>query len=186
MRMSQEEKQNSRRRIVSSAARMIRERGIDGASVADVMNDAGLTHGGFYRHFETKDALLAAALDASFGDMTTLFDELGGPVAVDAFVRYYLSDEHVDHASLGCPVAALASEVTRQSDSLKQTFGAGVRRMIGRLAAGTEGSKPAAARAAAARRLAMMVGSVVIARASDPVTAQVILDACRQASHRQA
>jgi len=70
MRVSREEMEKSHARIVAGAARLLRERGIENTSVADVMNDAGLTHGGFYRHFKTKDDLLIAALDKAFADLT--------------------------------------------------------------------------------------------------------------------
>ena len=174
MRMSREEKDNSYQRIVAGASRRLRERGFAGTSVADAMQDAGLTHGGFYRHFETKDGLLGAALEAAFDEILSLFDETGEPGRADAFQAFYLSKKHVDDAGPGCPAAALASEAARGSDALKRTFGAGIRRMVDALSEGADG------RPAAARRLAMLVGGVALARASDPATAKLILAACRE------
>ncbi len=185
MRVSQQEKDRTHERIVSSAARLLRERGIEGASVADVMTDAGLTHGGFYRHFDSKDALVAAALESAFGEIERiLVAHVEGPEldkAADSFQQLYLSDEHVGSREFGCPAVALGGDVARGSAALKAQFGAGVSRMISKLAKALTGT-PAARRKAAARRLAMMAGAVMIARASDPVTAHEVLVACRSHS----
>lgn len=176
MRVSREEKDRTYERIVASAARLFRARGLDGASVADVMHDAGLTHGGFYRHFPSKDALHEAALEASFHEIFALLDV--EEAAPDLFQAYYLSKKHIDHPERGCPAAALASDVSRQPASLKRAFGMGIRRMIDRLATGSTAPETAR-RTEATRRLATMVGAAMIARASDPVTAKAVLAACR-------
>ena len=191
MRVSREEKARSHARIVAAAARLVRERGIENAGVADVMREAGLTHGGFYRHFDDKDALVAAALELAFDEILA---RLGAPPADDApangaaandaaqagadFRAFYLSEGHLERPGLGCPVAALGGEVARGPAALRTAFGAGVRRMIAALARGTPGTTPDA-RARASRELAMLVGALMIARASDPVTAREVLAACR-------
>ena len=191
MRVSREEKARSRARIVAAAARLVRERGLEGTGVADVMRDAGLTHGGFYRHFDDKDALVAAALEASFDDILARLDATpadgaaadhatpdgAAPVGAD-FRAFYLSEGHVERPGIGCPVAALGGEVARGAAALRTAFGAGVRRMIAALARGTPGTTPDA-RARASRELAMLVGALMIARASDPATAREVLTACR-------
>ena len=177
MRASQEEKGRSRARIVASAARLVRQRGVEGASVGDVMRDAGLTHGGFYKHFGSKEALLAAALDRAFDETA---EKLGPGLPADeaaavsaGFQDFYLSDGHVASPSVGCPVAALSGDVARGAAALKASFGAGVRRVVALLARGASGSERAR-RARATRQLAMMAGAVMIARASDPDTAREV------------
>jgi TetR/AcrR family transcriptional repressor of nem operon len=186
MRVSQAEKEKSRTRIIDSAARMLRERGVEGASVADVMSDAGLTHGGFYRHFDSKDSLVRAALDSAFDQMVARLDPadrssggetLSGDLA--AFEALYLSDAHVAAPGRGCPVAALAGDVGRTGDDVRGTFAQGVRRIVSGMANQLSGSR-AQRQARAWRQLAMMAGAVAIARASDPETAAEVLEACRQ------
>lgn len=182
MRMSQDEKDRSHARIVASAAKLARERGVEGASVNDVMKDAGLTHGGFYKHFESKDALLAAALDRAFADIAAMLDaqisDGGAAAGGAAFQAYYLSDGHVANPAIGCPIAALGGDVARGAAALKAHFGAGVRRIVDLLARGKSGADQAR-RIRATRDLAMMAGAVMIARASDPGTAREVLEACR-------
>ena len=177
MRMSQEEKGKSRTRIVASAARLIRERGLDGASVAEVMKDAGLTHGGFYKHFDTKDGLVETALESAFSELVSCLSGGDAEQALATFRARYLSREHMERPSLGCPVAALGSETARGSASLKRAFGAGVRRMVDALSRGRTGS-PGARRTAALREFSLLVGAMVIARASDPELADEVLSAC--------
>ncbi|TPG35855.1 TetR/AcrR family transcriptional regulator [Mycobacterium hodleri] len=180
--MSQQEKDRSHQRIVASAARLMRERGLDGAGVAEVMKDAGMTAGGFYRHFASKDDLAAAAVGAAFEQTLARFDahdEHAQTVdTVAEFERFYLSESHVDNPGYGCPIAALAGELSR-SPALETPMTAGVEATIARLTAGRSGS-PRDDRAEAAARLAMMAGAVAIARASDPVTAQFVLGSVRE------
>ena len=174
--MSQAEKERTHVRIVENAARMLRERGLQGTGVADLMREAGLTHGGFYKHFDSKDALVESALEAAFGDIVALVEN------ADELARYqalYLSQAHVENPGRGCPVAALGQEVARGSTELKATFGRGVNRIIAAVAARLRGS-PSARRQAAIRDLCTMVGAVVVARASDQRTADEVLAACRE------
>lgn len=184
MRVSQEEKDRSHGRIVESAARLVRERGIDSTSVADVMGDAGMTHGGFYRHFDTKEALLAAALDSAFDQILSLLetqpDDDKPQASVPEYQAHYLSQAHVDAPGMGCPIASLGADVARSSDALKSVFGAGVERTIATLAKDKSGPKTER-RALAAQELALMVGAVTLARAADPATARIVLEACRAA-----
>ncbi len=184
MRVSQDEKDRSRSRIVTAAARLLRERGTAGASVADVMGEAGMTHGGFYRHFDTKEALLALALQAAFeglqSDLDRRFEDGTPEAAVAGFHTCYLSGGHVDRPGIGCPVAAAGADIGRGPDALKRPFGEGVNRIVAALARGMKGSARAR-RARAMRELAMLAGAVIIARASDPDTAREVLAACRHA-----
>lgn len=167
---------------MEGAARLVRERGIEATSVADVMSAAGLTHGGFYRHFADKEALLLAALEAAFAERLAVLEQRfrdGTPAEAVARNRDdYLSEGHLRTAGIGCPMPALAGEIARAAPALKAAHGANVRRFVAALARGMPGSG-AAAEASAARELAMLVGGLLLARASDPATATLILRACR-------
>ncbi len=182
MRVSQEEKERTHGKIVASAARLLRERGVDNTSVADVMTDAGLTHGGFYRHFETKDDMVSAAIDSAFDQVLAMLAdsrESGSEEpSIDAFAAVYLSDGHVTHPGVGCPVAALSTDVARAPQSVRQRFSSGVKRLVQALAAIGKGGA-AQRRIRAYRQLAMMAGAVMIARSSDDETAAEVLRACR-------
>ncbi|MBY0294826.1 MAG: TetR/AcrR family transcriptional regulator, partial [Methylobacterium sp.] len=158
MRVSKEAAAASRARIVAAASRLLRERGVEATSIADVMAAAGLTHGGFYKHFGSKDDLVAAAVGAAFAGHAERFAErraaLGAQVALRAYLDEYLSPEHVAHPGLGCPVAALGAEAGRSSAAVADAFARGVEETIARfLTAAPPGSDAATARAAAIRRL---------------------------------
>ena len=111
------------RKILKDASRRVRAEGITGAAVSSVMRDAGLTHGGFYKHFGSKDDLLTESLSAAFqetADRLTQAAEKSPPGAAwKAIVKAYLSAEHCEHAERGCPLAALASELARADNSVK-------------------------------------------------------------------
>jgi len=182
MRVTQQEMEASHGRIVEGAARLLRERGVRSTSVADAMNEAGMTHGGFYRHFKTKDDLVIEALRRSFNDFAQpleLRQQIESPQAVAAeYKALYLSEGHVENPGFGCPMPALGAEVGRESDAVKAEFTAGMRRVISALAAAEDGT-PEQREAAALRQLAMLVGAVVLARGADAVTGRQVLDACR-------
>lgn len=183
MRMSQAEKDKSHERIVASASRLLRERGIDGASVSDVMKDAGLTHGGFYKHFPNKDAMVASALDDAFESFIAMLDSADS-YAGNAYRDLYLSDTHVSNPGIGCPIAALGQDVARGSEELKAVFGRNVDQLTDALAETKEGSA-AARKSDAIRQLCMLVGAVVVARACDPQTAEQVLSAVATADPGQ-
>jgi len=171
MRMSREATAGSKARIVAAAAKLLRERGIEGASVADVMHEAGMTHGGFYKHFESKEALAEAAMRSVFRDTAGRFDareaEAGWPAAVQAYVDDYLSQRHIENPGLGCPVAAIGADAGRRPETLSPAFAEGAEALIERLTRAAPGGG-AEARAQAIRRLTMLVGAVVVARAVGP------------------
>ncbi|MHA7652217.1 TetR/AcrR family transcriptional regulator [Mycobacterium sp. ML4] len=175
MRMSQAEKDKTHARIVTGASRLLRERGVDGASVSDIMKEAGLTHGGFYKHFDSKDALVESALDAAFATFAALLDG-DQPDAAPAFRELYLSGKHIRNPGRGCPVATLGQDVARSSKQLKRAFGRGVAQIVDALAKDMNGTAEAR-RVAAFQQFSMLVGAVVIARASDPQTADEVLSA---------
>ena len=182
MRMSQDEKAKSYERIVENASRRFRQRGLDGTSVADVMNDAGMTHGGFYKHFESKDALIMRALDDAFSETIAELDRGDPHQAFASYKAIYLSHDHIAERSKGCPVAALGSEIARGSAELRVAFGAGVRRLINSISRLKRGSAKSR-RDAALREFSMMAGAIIIARASDPEFALEVLAACRKEPH---
>ncbi|KAB1071720.1 TetR/AcrR family transcriptional regulator [Methylobacterium planeticum] len=173
MRMSKEAAAASKVRIIEVASRLLRERGIEATSIADVMAAAGMTHGGFYKHFQSKDELVTAALDAAFASHVERFDrrreENGTQAALDAYVDEYLSPEHVTHAGFGCPVAALGADAGRSSAVVSSAFSRGTEDIIERyVRSAPAGSDVTTSRRAAIRRLAAMVGAVVIARGVGP------------------
>lgn len=180
MRVSQAEMEKSHERIVASAARLFRERGIENTSVADIMKDAGLTHGGFYRHFENKDALTVAALQEAFEQIFARLHDRKSPSqgARESFRKQYVSRQHADNPGMGCPIAALANDVARGTNELRIAFGSGVRRAAAVLSADKPGADEERL-TQGMRELAMMAGAVMIARASDPETGRRILSACR-------
>ena len=117
-------KQLTHERIVDAAARAIRRAGFDGVGVAEVMKEAGLTHGGFYAHFASRDALICEALERAGQDGTERVAQgrasrqARGASPLRAFVEQYLSEQHLAAAEQGCPVAALASEMPRQTGAV--------------------------------------------------------------------
>src|SRR3954467_1835598 len=117
MKESREQAAQNRERIVEAAARLFRERGFDGIGVADLMNEAGLTHGGFYGHFSSKDDLIAEASARALGSSLAQFSELARRRAADplaAIATAYLSKGHRDNPGEGCVLAALGADVSRQ------------------------------------------------------------------------
>ena len=116
MRYEPEHKTRTRDRIVRNAARKLRAEGLSGSGVASVMKASGLTVGGFYKHFRSKDELLAEAIAQAFSDSEMVYASLKNVPREDRWkeiVRLYLSPEHCDHSDTGCPVAALAPEIAR-------------------------------------------------------------------------
>ena len=182
LRVTQQAMDEGHRRIVEGASRLLRERGIRGTSVADAMQEADLTHGGFYRHFKSKDDLVIEALRRAFDDFTTpleLRQELETPADVAAqFKALYLSDDHLQNPGQGCPMPTTASEMARESLPVRTEFAVGLQRVVAALAKAKDGSD-GAREAAALKDICLMVGAVLLARASDPETAERVLLACR-------
>ena len=123
MRYRPEHKGEVHRRIVGDASRRIRAEGLTGAAVSSVMREAGLTHGGFYKHFESKDELLRESLSEAFRQMAECLAVAAGEAepgtAWKTVVKAYLSPEHCDHRESGCPLAALAPELARADEAIK-------------------------------------------------------------------
>jgi len=123
MRYAPEHKAETHRKIVKDAARRVRAEGITGAAVSAVMRDAGLTTGGFYKHFENKDELLIESLSEAFREIAARLAQVAESsrpeTAWKAIVKIYLSPEHCDHVECGCPLAALAPELARADQAMK-------------------------------------------------------------------
>ena len=178
-------KQITHERIVDTAARAIRRGGFNGVGVADIMKEAGLTHGGFYAHFESRDALVCEALDRAGRDSaqrlakSALLRRARGGSAFQAFVERYLSDAHLSALESGCPVAALASEMPRQSPEVSAAAAQRVRSLVAAVRdVLPTGSPPEAAGAVAAQ----LVGALQLARAlGDNAEGKALLAATRHA-----
>jgi len=162
-RMSREEKARTHARIVEVAAGMFRENGIAATGVADVMKAAGLTHGGFYRHFASKDDLVAAAIAHA---VTTSLAELEGAeglvaktAALKRYIDLYLSGEHVGNPRDGCPLAALGPEAPRSPPRISNALDEGSVAAVRALASAMDGR-----REAASSLMATLLGTVVMAR----------------------
>ena len=177
-------KEETHERIVEAAARAIRRHGYAGLGVADVMKDAGLTHGGFYAHFESRDALLVEALERAGRESadsvarSTAQRAAQGISPFRALVDAYLADRHLVSMDSGCPVAALGSDMPRQSDLVREASAQRVRRLVDRVNA----ALPEAHRASASVVAGTLVGSLQIARAlGNTAEGRAMLAGARQA-----
>lgn len=181
MRYPAEDTAERHERILDAASTMFRRNGFDGVSVATVMKAAGLTHGAFYAHFESKDAMAAASVERALEEMLTLVDdasETDDPLA--AFVARYLSAHHRDNPADGCAMAALAPEIARGSGPVRHTFTTQVRALIERVAGTLLPARRSNARAEAITVLSTLVGALTLARAvDDPSLSAEILTANR-------
>jgi TetR/AcrR family transcriptional repressor of nem operon len=134
MRLSREAKVQHHDEITSAASKMLRERGIERTSVAGLMNAVGLTHGGFYRHFKSKDELVALSAAKAFEEVVERFEtrtkKSGAKAAVAEYVLEYLSDTHRDDPTIGCIIAACGPEASRQGEAVREAFSAGISRLI--------------------------------------------------------
>lgn len=178
MRHSQEEKAKSRERIVEIAARRMREEGLDKPGVAEIMRDVGMTHGGFYKHFQSRDDLVATAVESAMLDgnrklrevITTADDPLS------AFVDWYVSTGHVADPGDGCAVAALSCDTPRAGERVRDAYQQQVERYLAAL------EQILGSRERATVALATVVGAVTVARAvNTPALSEEILKDVRTA-----
>jgi TetR/AcrR family transcriptional repressor of nem operon len=174
---SQSEKTRNHDRIVEIAARRIREQGTDGPGVAEIMRDAGLTHGGFYKHFGSRDELVAEAAQRSYEESARALDGVleDADDPLRAFVDWYLSDTHRDDPGSGCAVVALGGDAARADETIRAAYTAQVRRYLGRLGELMDSGDDTVA-------LSTLVGAVLLSRAvSDPDLSERILRDAREA-----
>lgn len=182
MRVSRQQATENRKRVLDVAGTLFREKGFDGVGVADVMKAAGLTHGGFYGQFASKDDLAAQALAGAMEQAAGRWRGRADASPEDPFgaiVGFYLSRTHRDGMAGGCPISALGGEVTRQSPAVRASFTEGFEKLTDILAGSLpeEGDR----RRKALTIMATIAGAVVLARAvDDEQLSDAILGAARQ------
>ncbi len=184
MRYDADHKRRTRKRVLQEAAKAIRADGPQGVAVAGVMAKAGLTHGGFYAHFKSKDELVAAAIDEMFTDAATRFfiatNGVSPEVGMVRYVNFYLSREHRDARETGCPVAALSADLSRLGGSARERYGQGVASLTAKLEGQLLALDHTDAVQIAPSLVAELVGALSMARAvSDPEQSENILRASR-------
>ena len=181
MKVSREQADQNRERIVEAAAQLFRERGFDGIGVADLMKEAGLTHGGFYGHFSSKEDLIAEASARALTRSLALWRDAAEGASGDplsAVAGAYLTRRHRDNPGAGCLLAALGPDVSRQGPTVRRAVTDYVRSAVDLLVTLVPGKSKAAKRKKAIGTYATLVGAMVIARAvDDRALSQEILDA---------
>ena len=179
MRVSRAEAAENRQRIIEVASKLFRERGFDGIGVADLMKSAGLTHGGFYGNFASKEDLMAlACAHALESSLNTLHEavEQSGEKALSVLATAYLSPAHRDSPADGCALAALGAESARHGVPVRGAFTRSVRSVVDVLTSLMQGNSRRAKRERAFATYASLVGAIVLARAvDDPVLSDEIL-----------
>lgn len=184
VKVSREEAARNRERIIEAAARLFREKGFDGIGVADLMKDVGLTHGGFYGHFGSKDDLEVEACKRALNRSLTLWTKRseaarGDPLS--AITDAYLTARHRDDPGAGCLLAALGSDVSRRAPGVRRAVTDYLSSAFDLLAALVPGKSKAARRRKAIGTYASLVGALVLARAvDDDGLSREILDAVRE------
>ncbi len=184
--MSVKQTAETHARILQVAGKLFRERGFDGIGVADLMKSAGLTHGAFYTHFESKDALASHVSEHVLKQTTCAWSEIaeagGDDIGFETFISSYLSKHHRDDPGSGCLIAALGGDVSRQGPPVRRAFTAGLRPMIDFLTQFAAGRSRAAKRERALVTLATLVGTIMLARAVDDADlSDEVLEAARAA-----
>ena len=168
MRYSKEHKTQTHARIVKRASVKLREKGAHGIGVADLMKEAGLTHGGFYAHFDSRDALVIEAfthaMDRSTEHWQKQTEAAPEERRLSTIVNSYLSTLHRDNPGQGCAVPTLGAEIARESTKTRRAFAARMQQMIEMLAKQFHGVPPKTARKQAMAAMATMMGSLVMAR----------------------
>ena len=186
MRYSKEHKQETHERIVKRAAVRLREKGAHGIGVADLMKEAGLTHGGFYAHFDSREALVIEAMEHIMQRSTERWRKLGEQAPPEkrlaTIVDSYLNSAHRDDPGHGCAVPTLGAEMARESPKTRKAFATKLEQMIDMLASLIPDLPPKAARKHAMATIATMMGTLVMARiAGNSEFSDEILAAGREA-----
>jgi TetR/AcrR family transcriptional repressor of nem operon len=176
-------KEATHERIVEAAGRAIRRSGYSGTGVADIMKQAGLTHGGFYAHFDSRDAMLAEAADRAGAETVATMERVAAAAppeqALRAVIRTYLSQAHVEAIETGCAVAALGSEMPRQAPKVRRAATRRIKEMIDLVGRQLPDWGQPGAHERALVTVATAVGALVLARAVDDPK---LSDAVRQAA----
>lgn len=168
MRYDSDYKERTRQRVLDEAAKAIRLEGAQGIGVASVMARAGLTHGAFYAHFESKDALVAAALDLMMEQVGGRFAKVTAGLApgdaLRAYVEFYLSPRHRDATAVGCPLPIMAADVSRLGEAAQASYAGGVARLVGAIGGLVQALDVADAPAIASSVVAELIGALALAR----------------------
>lgn len=159
VKVDKETKSANREALLSAASRLLRERGVDGVGVAEISKAASLTHGGFYRHFPSKEALVGACVERTLMETADRAAEMVAEDGLDAFAQFYLSSAHLDDRAAGCAIAALGGDMTRQGTEVRAAYARGVRAYLDALAPPAGSS-----RAASLKQLVALIGAAVLAR----------------------
>jgi AcrR family transcriptional regulator len=175
-------KEATHNRIVGAAARAIRRSGYDGTGVANIMKEVGLTHGGFYAHFASREAMLAEAADQAGAESVATLTRVAAAAppqeALRSLIEAYLSKEHVADAETGCPVAALGSEMPRQAPKVRRAATRRIKELVDVVARHSPDQGEPGAYGNALVTVATMVGALVLARAvDDPKLSEALRDA---------
>jgi TetR/AcrR family transcriptional repressor of nem operon len=186
LRLTKEKAEHNRHLIVETASRMFRLHGMENVAVADIMKEAGFTHGGFYNHFKSKDDLAAEAIASAFDVVArTLSEKLASgkhpQEALSSFVARYLSPPHRDTKSGGCPAPALSVDAARNGKTVQTAFGQGIETYLD-IIAGQMGGDEQEARQQAIALFSGLVGAMMLSRAvkkSDPTLSDEILSSAR-------
>jgi TetR/AcrR family transcriptional regulator, transcriptional repressor for nem operon len=166
MRYGKDHKQATRQRILEAAGRRLKQDGIDGAGVAIVMSDAGLTNGAFYGHFTSKEDLVANVLADQLRAQRHSFDaQPSDRAGLEAFVRSYLSPQHRDQCADGCPTAALLNEIGRRPAATREVFTDELMGVVDDIASRLDATHVETARTDALTLFGLMVGTLQLARA---------------------
>lgn len=177
------QKDETRRKILGAASRLFRERGIKATTVPDIMQDCGLTVGGFYKHFDSKEELFRAAMAEAIEEMRGQFGKIDPKLRGEAWrkfiARNYLTEAHRDNRGAGCVLAALGGDIQRADEQTRRWFQEGLDQVIDLFTERMEGETPADRRSQAWQFLAGLVGGLIMSRSvADTAPSMEILDAC--------
>lgn len=181
VRVSRDQARQNRQRVVATSSALFREKGVDGVGISDLMSEAGLTHGGFYKQFGSKAELVEEACAKALDDTMAFWDGyLEGAAEPRArFIRAYLSHQQRDRVSEGCLLPALAGEARRETPAIRSVFTRAIRSYADRLDQPVD-ARTAQSRAEALSTLSEMVGAILLARVTDdPQLSDEILQAAR-------
>ena len=165
---SKAKKARTHKRIVAIASKRLREKGLQGLGIAELMKEAGLTVGGFYKHFDSRDELITAAVSSAFGDWQRRVDAAGSggpPVSYARLIDDYLSDVHRKNPGVGCAFSALAPEIARSDKRTRALTSEQVRNDLDLIVGLLPGKDKHAARSRAILTFSALVGAMSLARA---------------------
>ena len=174
-RVSNEEKAKTHEKIINTASKMFRKNGIEATGVADIMKTLNLTHGGFYRHFASKNALVIEAIERAITESLAELisaknrNERDKKAAIEVYIDRYLSDEHIENAANGCPLAALGTEAPHMSPEIFETFTDGTNKAIEAISNALPINRK---KQDATSIMSTLIGSVILARMAHDKTQQ--------------